>query len=151
MAMAMNGYETHNGRYRDPDATEDAKTYSMFMHIVSALFVIDISGVLLLIATLVMWLLRRKGSSFIDDHGREVVNFQISLYILAIAGVIALVVFSVVTLGVGAVIAAPLGIAGVVFLWILRLIGTIRGAIAAYKGEIYRYPMSIRVIPEPAH
>ncbi len=146
-AMPVN---PQTGRFHDPDATDDARTYSMFMHIVSALAVIDLSGILVFIATLIMWRVKCNDSEFIDDHGREVVNFQISLIILAISGVILgtilTVVLSIVTLGVFAAIAPLLFIAGAVGLWVLRLLGTIRGAIAAQKGEIYRYPMCVRVL-----
>ena len=94
--------------------------------------------------------MKKNDSDFIDDHGREVVNFQISIVILAISGVILgvilTVVLSIVTLGVFAAIAPALFIAGGIGLWALRVVGTIRGAIAANRGEIYRYPMCIRVL-----
>lgn len=138
-------------RYEDPTADNGSRTYAMFMHIVSALSVIDVSGVVLLIATFIMWRVKRKDSPFIDDHGREVVNFQISLYILFLAGLIGLailtVVLSVVTMGLYAAIGWLPFVLGAAFLWVLRLVGTVRGAIAANKGEIYRYPMCVRVIP----
>jgi uncharacterized Tic20 family protein len=34
---------------------------------------------------LVIWLTKKDKSAFIDDHGREAVNFQITLLIYAIA------------------------------------------------------------------
>ena len=37
-----------------------------------------------LIAPLVLWLLKRKESKFIDTHGKEVVNFQITIYLAVI-------------------------------------------------------------------
>ena len=149
MAIAMDAGQMHNPRYQDSEATEGSRTYAMFMHIVSALVVIDISGVLVFIASLIMWLVKRGDSDFIDDHGREAVNFQISMLLFVILGVIAGVVFSIVTFGVGVPIVVLLGAAGALFLIVLRLVGTIRGAIAASKGELYRYPMCIRCIPEP--
>jgi len=77
------------------------------------------------------------------------VNFQLSLIALAVLGVVAGIIFSVVTLGFGAVIVGPLAPLGVAALMVLNAVGTIRGAIAANRGEYYRYPMCYRFIKEP--
>ncbi|MEM1424121.1 MAG: DUF4870 domain-containing protein, partial [Planctomycetota bacterium] len=102
MAIAMDAEHTHNRRYHDPEATDGARTYATSIHIVSMLTVVDVSGVLVFIASLVMWLIKRGESGFIDDHGREAINFQISMILLVVLGVIAGVAFSIVTLGIGA-------------------------------------------------
>ena len=113
MAVAMRTMTPTYEKYRDPEATSDTRTYSMFMHIESALILVDPTVVLHFVATLVMWLSRGKDSPFIDDHGREAVNFQISCFILTVGGTVALVVLAIVSLCVLATVAAlltPLGL-----------------------------------------
>lgn len=85
-----------------------------------------------IIGPLVIWLMKREESQYIDIHGKEVLNFQISMLIwFTISGVLALVI-------VGFVIMAVLAI--------LSVIWTIMGAIRASAGEFYRYPITIRFI-----
>jgi len=63
-----------------------------------------------------------------------------------VIGVLIGVVFTVVTLGLGAVLMVPLAILGGLFLIVLRVVGGISAAVAASRGEFYRYPMCIRLI-----
>lgn len=114
---------------------EAERVYAMFQHL-AGLLALATGGVLLmgtpvlgLIAAVVMWRVRAATSEFLDDHGREAVNFQISLMIYGLA----------------------LAIPGLSWLWfalaLLCVIGCVRGAIAANRGEYYRYPACIRIIP----
>jgi uncharacterized Tic20 family protein len=80
-----------------------------------------------------MWLIKKDTSPFLDDHGRESVNFQISLLIYMILG-------GVLTLcGVGFIIMVAVPVLG--------LVGSIMAAVAANRGEYFRYPATIRLIP----
>ncbi len=134
--------------YVDPEAREDERTYALFNHLVGLLSLADMT-ILGLIGTIVMWRIRAKTSPFLDDHGREAVNFQLSLLIYTIGGALVLTIFTAITLGIGIVLALPIGALGVLFLFILRLVGGIRGAMYASRGQFYRYPMCLRLIPEP--
>lgn len=121
-------------RLRDNRADEGERTYSMFIHLVGLLSMMEVvTSVMSLIATGVMWSIRRKQSPFLDDHGREAVNFQLSLIAYFLTGVL------LSPIGIGVLIM-------VVAVPVLRAVGTIRGAIAAHKGEYYRYPMCIRFL-----
>jgi len=131
---------------QDEEATEAERTYTTFQHLVGLVSALDGMGVLGLIGAIIMWRIKAPESPYYDDHGREAVNFQISLLVYLIGGAIILTLFSVVTFGVGAFIAAPLGALGVVFLLVMRFVGCIRGAIAANRGEFYRYPITLRFL-----
>lgn len=121
--------QSHNGRLVDPDATSDQRTYATFTHL--SLFAVHFTGLIVLIA-LAMWLIRRSDSPFIDDHGKEAVNFQLSLLIYSlISGVLTIVL---------------IGIPMLVAVYLLGIVGSILAAIAANRGEFYRYPMTIRLI-----
>jgi uncharacterized Tic20 family protein len=126
-----------NGRWVDDTTVEPQRTYALLTHLAGLLSLLDMS-IAGPIATLVMWRIKAKESAFLDDHGREAMNFQISLVIYSIVAI----PLTIVSLGL---LAFPL-LAGI---WVLRLVGGIRGAMAASRGEYYRYPMCIRLIPDP--
>ncbi len=128
-AMNKTDYRVH-----DPGATESERTYTMFLHLVGLLSMMEwITSIISLIVTWIMWAKRKDESPFLDDQGKEAMNFQLSLLLWAVIGVVTA------GLGVGALILG-FGIP------ILRVVGCVRGAIAANKGEYYRYPMTFRFI-----
>ncbi|MDP4083596.1 MAG: DUF4870 domain-containing protein [Bacillota bacterium] len=81
---------------------------------------------------LVIWLLKRNDSTFIDYHGKEYFNFLISYFIYTfISGILTIVVI------------------GMFLLWIVGIMAfvfTIVAAIKAYEGEEYRIPWIFRLI-----
>jgi len=87
-----------------------------------------------LIGPLVVWLIKKDQIPFVDDQGKESLNFQLTILI---AGVIVLIL-ALVTCGVGAILGIPLAIVDIIF--------PIIGAVRANAGEYYRYPFNIRFI-----
>ena len=81
---------------------------------------------------LIIWLMKKDQSPFVDDQGKEALNFQITLLI---GWVVAFVLSFVV---IGMILYPILGVANIVF--------PIMGAIKANEGAAYRYPFSIRLI-----
>ena len=84
------------------------------------------------VAPLLIWLVFRERSRFVDDQGKEALNFQISLAIAYVVGIIT----TPIVIGFFILLAA----------WILAIVFGIQGAIVASKGEPYRYPLTWRVI-----
>ena len=85
-----------------------------------------------IIGPLLVWLLKREVSEFIDSHGKESLNFQISVLIYAImSGILIFVVIGI-----------PMLIVVVVF----SVVVMIKAAIRASNGQEYRYPLAIRII-----
>jgi len=117
-------------RLVDSQAEEWERTFSMFMH----LGLLGVHFGVPIVPTLIMWLVKREKSPYIDDHGREALNFQISLLIYFVGTLVA----GFVTCGVGFVL-----VAGV---YALGIVGMILAAVAANKGQYYRYPMTIRFL-----
>lgn len=109
----------------------NARTWSSFCH-ASALLGVFLHFPGHLIPPLIVWLLKRGDSPEIDAHGKEAVNFQISMLIYnVIAGVFCLVL---------------IGFAFLAILWVLNAVFVIIAAIQASDGKFYRYPMTIRFI-----
>jgi uncharacterized protein len=84
------------------------------------------------IGPIVIWLLKKDDSEFIDYHGKEYLNFLISYFVYGtVSGILTVVLIGFVLLPV---------------VGILVFIFTILGAIKAYEGENYRIPTIFRLI-----
>jgi uncharacterized protein len=84
------------------------------------------------LAPLVLWLWKREPNPGVDLHGKEVVNFQISMSIyMLLAGLSMFILIGFVLLP--AVIVTDL---------VLIVIASVK----ASRGEFYRYPLTIRFI-----
>jgi len=92
-----------------------------------------IGGILFsFVAPLVIWLVFKDRGHFVEDQSKEALNFQITLIIAYVVGGI----LSVILVGIFIVLLA----------WLAAIIFGIMAAIAANKGEVYRYPFAIRLI-----
>jgi uncharacterized Tic20 family protein len=83
-------------------------------------------------APLFIWVWKRRTSPLVDANGKESLNFQISLTLYGIASFILCLVL------IGFVLLVVIAIADVVLVIIASL--------KADKGEIYRYPLTLRII-----
>lgn len=84
------------------------------------------------IAPLVIWLMKKDTMPFVNDQGKEAVNFNITVFI---AGVICSILIFVL---IGLLLLPLLLLA-----WIILVI---MAGLAANKGETYRYPVCLRLI-----
>ena len=113
------------------NAIVNARTWSALCH-ASALLGVFLHFPGHLLAPLIVWLLKRDESPEIDAHGKEAVNFQLSMLLYnIIAAVFCLVLIGFLILPI---------------LWVLNAILVIIAAIKASDGEFYRYPMTIRFL-----
>ena len=81
---------------------------------------------------LIIWVLKRGDGAEIDAHGKESLNFQLSMLIYdAIALILCIVL---------------IGIPILLVLWVLNTVLVIVASIKASDGELYRYPLTIRFI-----
>lgn len=85
-----------------------------------------------IVGPLVMWLIKRDDNPTLDAHGKEALNFNISMVIYAIVSVILMLVL--------------IGFVLIFAVALIALILPIIAAIKANKGELYRYPLTIRFI-----
>ena len=95
-----------------------------------ATFVIPFAGSI--IGPLVLWLIKRGESPYLDEVGKEVLNFNISWFIYSlVAGLSIFVLIGIVLLPV---------------VWLVWFILVIVAAIQASGGKFHRYPLTIRFI-----
>lgn len=117
-----------------PEVSKDSRTWGMLCHLGGlAGFIFPFGNI---IAPLVIWLIKKNEDKFVDEQGKEALNFQITLIIAAVIGFILTIL--VITMCVGIPLLAATGICNLIF--------CIMGAVKANNGESYRYPVNIRFI-----
>ncbi|MBA3385152.1 MAG: DUF4870 domain-containing protein [Chthoniobacterales bacterium] len=88
---------------------------------------------------LIVWLVKREESAAVNEHGKESLNFQISMLIYAaLLGVVCFILMFVLV-----------GFLLIPFFAILHIVNVVFVIIASVKanhGELYRYPFTIRVL-----
>jgi len=110
--------------------TKDERTWALFCHLSSLIgFLVPFGNI---IGPLVIWLIKKDGNPFVDDQGREALNFQISITIYVLVSIVLIFL----------IIGIPLVIVVVFF----NLIMTVVAAVKANDGVRYRYPMTLRFI-----
>jgi uncharacterized Tic20 family protein len=117
----------------DPDFRPwnmELSSYCMLMHLSQfAGIIVPFGGIAL---PIIMWATNKDKSSLIDQHGKNILNWMISLYIYATLSAVLILLI----VGIFALIA--LGFMAVIFALI--------GAIKANNKEIFNYPLSIPFI-----
>jgi len=82
-----------------------------------------------LIIPFIIWMIKKDTSPFLNDQGKEVLNFHIFIFLLCILCFITCI---------GIPLIFPIGIAALIF--------GIVGGVKANEGVTYRYPLNWRLI-----
>lgn len=114
---------TTEGGYMGPAATPDDRTMGMLAHLL---------GIIGFIGPLIIWLIKKDQSPFIDDQGKEALNFQLTMLIAWVV----VIVTSFFCIGA---LLGPIVFVGNIVLCIIA-------AMKANQGIAYRYPVTIRFI-----
>jgi len=121
------------------DPGRQGHNWGMFCHLsaLSAFISFPLQGFLLLpvghlLGPFIIWLLKKNEYPFVDQQGKEALNFQISMTIYAILASILIFVL--------------IGIFLLAILAIVDVILVIIASIKASNGESYQYPFTIRFI-----
>ena len=84
------------------------------------------------VGPLVIWLIKKDESEFVDDQAKESLNFQLTLFIAHLVS--------------GALWCVFVGMLTTSALVVVQIVFCIMGAMKANDGEYYRYPINIRII-----
>ncbi len=104
--------------------SKDACTMAMLAHLLGI-----VTG---FVGPLIIWLVKKDEDKFVDDQAKEALNFQLTALILYVA------------CSATSCLIIPLFImAGA---WIAVLILSIMAGMKANEGEVYRYPVALRLI-----
>lgn len=111
--------------------TSDERTMGMLAHVLGI--------VASFLGPLVIYLVKKDESPFIRHHAAEALNFTISMFVYFTVWIIASTVLLLVIVGFFMFLLLPVAAIGVLVLQIMA-------AVAANRGEYYRYPLTIRLI-----
>lgn len=111
-------------------AAEDSLTWGMLVHL--SAFALFFTGIGYLLAPLVIWLLKRNDSSFVDEQGKEALNFQLTSTAYFVATIALSFIFNMFIL---------------LFLVLIAwMVAVTQASQAANEGRAYRYPITLRLI-----
>ncbi len=108
-----------------------SKTWGMLCHLTALSVYIGIPFGNML-GPLIIWLIKKEEFPFVDEQGRESLNFQISMTIYGIVAGLLCLIF------IGFILLAVLVVADIVFVII--------ASVKASEGVSYKYPLTIRLI-----
>ena len=109
---------------RPPEQNKDARTMGMLAHLLALFF--------WFVGPLIIWLIKKDEHEFVDDQGKEALNFQILMLICYVVSYVLMFVI--------------IGCVTFVATWLAHIILCIMAAMAANRGEWYRYPFNLRLI-----
>lgn len=98
----------------------------------SALAGAIVTGLGCVLGPLVVWLLKKDEMPFVNDQGKEALNFQITMFL---AGIVC-----------ASLIFLQIGVPLLIGLSIFNLICIVMAATKAWNGETYRYPVNLQLI-----
>jgi len=108
----------------------DERMWGMFCHLSAmAGYIIPFGSI---VGPLIIWSLKKDEFPFVDDQGKEALNFQISMFIYLVISAILIIVV--------------IGILLLIALGIFQLIMIIIASVKANNGESFRYPLSIKFL-----
>ncbi len=90
------------------------------------------------IGPLVIWLMKKDTMPFVADQAKEALNFNITVSAIFVI----LLLLTIFTLGLGALLTVPL----MLVVGIGALVLIVMAAIKANEGVAYRYPFAVRLI-----
>ena len=109
---------------------KEERTWGMFCHLVVFLgFIIPFASI---IGPLVIWIIKRDEMPFVEDQGKESLNFQITMMLATIVSALLMLVL--------------IGFVLIFIVLIFQFIVVIIASIKANEGVYYRYPLNIRFI-----
>ena len=112
------------------EMSSEERNWGMFCHLST------FAGIFIpfgnIIAPLVIWLTQREAFPFVDDQGKEAINFQITMTIAFLVSLLSLFIL------VGFILLPALAL--------FDLIITVIACMKASEGITYRYPICIRFI-----
>jgi uncharacterized protein len=110
--------------------SSEQRQWAMFAHLSALIGLIVPFGNVL--GPLVIWLVQKDKMAFVDDQGKEALNFQITVFGAAVISAFLMLIL------IGFLLIFVVGLGALVL--------TIIAAIKANEGVAYRYPLTIRLI-----
>lgn len=135
LAPQQHPYVPMAQQQRNPyEVNQDDCTMGMLVHLLGLL-----TG---FIGVLIIWLVKKDQSMFVNHHGKEALNFIITWFLASLVLIGGGLVLAVVTMGLGMFLIFPF----IFLMWIGQIVFGIMACMAANRGEWHRIPLTIRLI-----
>lgn len=109
--------------------SNDERNWAMLCHLGGLVHFIPFGQI---IVPMIIWMVKKDELPFVDDQGKEALNFQISMLIYY------LICIPLIFIVIGIFFLAMLGL--------INLILVVIAAVKAQQGEAFRYPLSLNLI-----
>jgi uncharacterized protein len=106
--------------------TSDERTFAILSHILAIVPGIGIFG------PLVIWLIKKDESPFVEANAKESLNFQLTMLIAYVVSWILVIVL--------------IGVMLFFVIWVLNIVLVIVASVKTSENKIYRYPFNLRLI-----
>jgi uncharacterized protein len=106
--------------------TSDERTFAILSHILAIVPGIGIFG------PLVIWLIKKDESPFVEANAKESLNFQLTMLIAYVVSWILVIVL--------------IGVLFFFLIWVLNIVLVIVASVKTSENKIYRYPFNLRLI-----
>jgi uncharacterized Tic20 family protein len=132
-------------------AEKEQHNWAMICHLSALLFFVPIIPLGNIVGPLVVWLWKRHEIPGVNEHGKAVLNFQLSLVIYFLVGCVLLapplVLLSFIPFAILLTIPALLLLGFAVFVAVIvAVILTIVASLRASDGQTYAYPFTLNLI-----
>lgn len=119
----------------------EERQWAMFAHLsalAGGLLTSAIGGWGVFLGPLVVWLIKKDTMPFVADQAKEALNFNITVSAIFLA----LLLLTVLSLGLGALLTVPI----MLVVGLAALVLVIMAALKAREGVAYRYPFALRLV-----
>ncbi|GAA2754395.1 DUF4870 domain-containing protein [Amnibacterium kyonggiense] len=123
---------TDDLRTTRPLSDHDARLWATLTHVSALIGIVVGAGFIGWLGPLIILLVLKDRSAFVADHAKTTLNFQITMFIVAVIAAATWIIL------VGFLLTAAVYVVVIVF--------SIIAAVAADRGQRYEYPLTIRFI-----
>lgn len=95
---------------------------------------------------MVIWLVLRERSTYVDHHGKESLNFQITVSIVLMGVMVAMVVGMIGSIFLLGLLVMPLMMVAALAVVAVAIAFVVLAAVRSQEGVWYRYPFSLRFV-----
>ncbi|WP_270407885.1 DUF4870 domain-containing protein [Brachybacterium paraconglomeratum] len=124
-----------------PTTESDTKLWAMFAQLSAIVGYVIGAGFLGWLGPLIIFLVYKDRNRFVRYNAAEALNAAIATLIVEIVLAIVFTIITVITFGFGSVLFALIGVPALV-----HVVFAIIGAVKAYQGEWWNYPVNIRLV-----
>ena len=134
--MTQNPMPQPNPQHDVTMSDADERTWAVLAHVSALAAAILSAGWLSFLGPLVVWALYKDRSTLVRNSAAGAFNFNVGLWVATIVGWI----FFITLIGI------PIAIIIWIVVFIAQVVYHLLAAVAANRGELYRYPWSITIL-----